>query len=185
MQKDVNMKGRILIVDDEADMLLLLKRILAEESECQVATENDPGRALALFKENPFDMVITDLKMPKMDGVKLLESLKAVRPDVAVVIMTAYATIETAVDATRKGAFDYITKPFQRERIVMTVENALKWQSVLKENRDLRMALSEKKGFAALVGASPSMRFIFDRTRQVAATMATVLSPAPAAPERN
>ena len=175
MQKDVKMKGRILIVDDEADMLLLLKRILAEESECQVVTETDPRQALARFTADPFDMVITDLKMPKMDGVKLLESIKAVRQEVAVVIMTAYATIETAVEAIRKGAYDYITKPFQRERIVMTVENALKWQSVLKENQDLRNALSEKKGFAALVGASPAMQSVFERLRQVAATRATVL----------
>ena len=175
MQKEMNMEGRILIVDDEADMLLLIKRILAEESECQVVTETDPQKALALFSADPFDMVITDLKMPKMDGVKLLESIKAVRPEAAVVIMTAYATIETAVDAIRKGAYDYITKPFQRERIVMTVENAMKWQSILRENQALRNALSEKKGFAALVGASPAMQSIFDRTRQVAATMATVL----------
>jgi DNA-binding NtrC family response regulator len=179
MQKELKMKGRILIVDDEADMLLLLKRILAEESDCQVVTETDPKKALALFSADPFDMVITDLKMPKMDGVKLLEAIKEISPEVAVVIMTAYATIETAVDAIRKGAYDYITKPFQRERIVMTVENALKWQSVLRENRDLRNALSEKKGFAALVGASPAMQSIFDRVRQVAPTMATVLITGP------
>jgi DNA-binding NtrC family response regulator len=77
-----------------------------------VVTENDPRRALALFRKEPFDLVITDLKMPKMDGIKLLGALKELRADVSVVIMTAYATIETAVEATRKGAYDYITKPF-------------------------------------------------------------------------
>ena len=85
------MAGRILIVDDEKDMLLLLRRIITEESDHMVVTESDPQKALALFTEGHFDMVISDLKMPKMDGVRLLEALKEIRPDVSVVIMTAYA----------------------------------------------------------------------------------------------
>ncbi|MFZ1984816.1 MAG: sigma-54 dependent transcriptional regulator [Desulfatitalea sp.] len=173
------MAGRILIVDDEADMLLLLKRILNEESTHEVVTEPDPQKALALFSQSPFDMVITDLKMAKMDGIRFLEAVKQLRADVAVVIMTAYATIETAVEATRKGAYDYITKPFRRERILMTVEKVMQWQAIVRENQALRDALAEKKGFAALVGASPSMQAIFDRIRQVAPTMATVLITGP------
>jgi DNA-binding NtrC family response regulator len=173
------MSGRILIVDDEADMLLLLKRILSEESTHEVVTEPDPQKALVLFSQAPFDMVITDLKMPKMDGIRFLEAVKQIRADVAVVIMTAFATIETAVEATRKGAYDYITKPFRRERILMTVEKVMQWQAILRENQALRDALSEKKGFAALVGASPSMQAIFERIRQVAPTMATVLITGP------
>ena len=139
------MVGRILIVDDEADMLLLLKRIIAEESDHVVVTESDPRRALALFSREPFDLVITDLKMPKMDGVRLLEAVREIQPEVSVVIMTAYATIDTAVDATRKGAYDYITKPFRRERILMTVDKVMKWQAVIRENQALRSALAEKK----------------------------------------
>ncbi|MBI5551379.1 MAG: sigma-54-dependent Fis family transcriptional regulator [Desulfobacterales bacterium] len=173
------MAGRILIVDDEADMLLLLKRILNEETTHEVVTEPDSQKALALFSQSPFDMVITDLKMAKMDGIRFLEAVKQIRADVAVVIMTAFATIETAVEATRKGAYDYITKPFRRERILMTVEKVMQWQSILRENQALRDALAEKKGFAALVGASPSMQSIFERIRQVAPTMATVLITGP------
>jgi DNA-binding NtrC family response regulator len=95
-----------------------------------------------------------------------------------VVIMTAYATIETAVEATRKGAYDYITKPFRRERILMTVEKAMAWQAVVQENH-LARALADKQGFGALVGSSPAMQSIFERIRQVAPTMGTVLITGP------
>jgi DNA-binding NtrC family response regulator len=173
------MAGRILVIDDEADMLLLLSRIVSEESDHTVITESDPQKALALFAQEPFDMVISDMKMPKMDGVRLLEALKGVRADVPVVILTAYATIDTAVEAIRKGAFDYITKPFRRERILMTVDKAMKWQAIMNENRDLRAALADKKGFHALVGSSPAMQSIFERIRQVAPTMGTVLITGP------
>lgn len=173
------MPGRILIIDDEADMLLLLKRIISEECDHMVVTETDPQKALALFIREPFDMVITDLKMPGMDGIRLLGALKEVRADVSVVIMTAYATIETAVEATRRGAYDYITKPFRRERIMMTVDKAMKWQAIIQENQALRDALAEKKGFATLVGSSPAMKSIFERIRQVAPTMGTVLITGP------
>ncbi len=109
------MGGKILIVDDEKDMLALLKRIIAEDTEYEVTTETSPLQALDRFKNQPFDMVITDLKMPEMDGIQLLEHLKKIGSDVSVVVMTPYGTIETAVEATQKGAYDYITKPFRRE----------------------------------------------------------------------
>jgi DNA-binding NtrC family response regulator len=173
------MPGRILIVDDERDMLLLLQRIISEETDHEVVTESDPEAALGRFEQESFDMVITDLKMPKMDGVGLLEEMKSIRSDVAVVIMTAYATIETAVAATRKGAYDYITKPFRRERILMAVDKVMTWQAMVRENRALRHALAEKNGFASLVGASPTMQSIFDRIRQVAPSMGTVLITGP------
>ena len=169
------MPGRILIVDDEKDMLALLKRIISEETEHEVTTETDPVRALELFKEKPFDLVITDLKMPKMDGIKLLESIKKVTPDIAVVILTAFATIETAVEAIRKGAYDYITKPFRRERILLTVEKVMKWQEMVRENLSLRQALADKGSSPLMVGSTPVLKELLERVRQVAPTMATVL----------
>jgi DNA-binding NtrC family response regulator len=173
------MVGRILIIDDEADMLLLLKRIISEESAHSVTTESDPRKALALFNREPFDMVITDLKMPKMSGMQLLGAIKEIRAEVPVVIMTAYATIETAIEATRKGAYDYITKPFCRERIVMTVGKAMEWQSIIQENTTLREVLAGKKEFAGLLGKSACMQPIFERIRQVAPSMGTVLITGP------
>jgi DNA-binding NtrC family response regulator len=169
------MPGRILIVDDEKDMLALLKRIISEETEHEVVTETDPVHALELFKEKAFDLVITDLKMPKMDGIKLLESIKKANSEVSVVILTAFATIETAVEAIRKGANDYITKPFRRERILLTVDKVMKWQEMVRENESLRQALAEKGSSSLMVGSTSVMKDLLERVRQVAPTMATVL----------
>ena len=169
------MPGNILIVDNEKDMLTLLRRIISEETDHKVVTEADPFKAIELFKEVDFDLVITDLKMPKMDGIKLLEEIKRKKSDVSVIIITAYATIETAVEATKKGAYDYITKPFQRERILLTIDKAMRWQEMVKENIALRQSLAGKDGFSSFVGTSPVMKDIFERIRQVAPSMATVL----------
>jgi DNA-binding NtrC family response regulator len=169
------MPGRILIVDDEKDMLALLRRIITEESGHEVITQTDPAQALEVFKQQPFDLVITDLKMPKMDGIKVLESVKKINPDVSVVILTAFATIETAVEAIRKGAYDYITKPFRRERILLTLEKVMEWQEMVRENLSLRRALAEKDSFTSMVGSTPVMKELLERIRQVAPTMATVL----------
>ncbi|WP_319522513.1 sigma-54 dependent transcriptional regulator [uncultured Desulfosarcina sp.] len=173
------MKGCVLVVDDERDMLLLLERIITEDTEHRVETTSDPHDALGRIETGGVDLVITDLKMPKMDGINLLEKIKALDPTVAVVVMTAFGTIETAVEATRKGACDYITKPFRRERILVTIENVMSFQSVTRENRVLRAALEEKDGFASLLGGTPIMRKIFERIKQVAPTQGTVLITGP------
>jgi len=173
------MPGRILIVDDEKDMLALLRRMISEERDYEVITENDPKRALERFRTQPAELVMTDLKMPGMDGIALLEAVKMLQPKTAVIVLTAFATIETAVEATQKGAFDYITKPFRQERILLTVDKAMQWQEMVRENLALRQALAEKEGFASLVGASPVMRDIFERIRQVAPTTGTVLITGP------
>jgi DNA-binding NtrC family response regulator len=173
------MPNRILIVDDERDMLTLLRRMISEERDYEIITESDPRRALERFRAEPVELVMTDLKMPGMDGIALLEAVKTLQPKTAVIVLTAFATIETAVDATRKGAFDYITKPFRQERILHTVDQAMQWKEIVQENLDLRQALAEKEGFASLVGASPLMRTIFERIRQVAPTMGTVLITGP------
>ncbi|MDB9822971.1 sigma-54 dependent transcriptional regulator [Deltaproteobacteria bacterium] len=169
------MPGRILIVDDEKDMLALLRRIISEETRYELVTETDPFRAIDLFTEAVFDLVITDLKMPGMDGIRLLDEIKKISPDVSVIIMTAYATIETAVEAIRKGAHDYITKPFRRERILLTIDKVMKWQDMAKENIALKEALAEKDSAPPFVGSSAVMKEIFECVKQVAPSMATVL----------
>ncbi|UCE54453.1 MAG: sigma-54-dependent Fis family transcriptional regulator [Desulfobacterales bacterium] len=173
------MSGKILIVDDQEDMLVLLKRIISEETQHKLVAESDPQEALELVKQRHFDVVITDLKMPKMDGIQLLEECKKIRPEISVIILTAYATIENAVEAIQKGAQDYITKPFRRERVLLTLDKAMKWQAIVNENRCLRQALAERNGFASLVGSTPVMQDVFDRIRQVAPTMGTVLITGP------
>jgi DNA-binding NtrC family response regulator len=173
------MPARILIVDDEKDMLVLLRRMITEDRDYEVISDPDPVRALERFRRDPVELVITDLKMPGMDGIALLEAVKKLQPKTAVIVLTAFATIETAVEATRKGAFDYITKPFRQERLLLTVDKAMHWQALVRENLSLRQALAQKEGFASLIGASPVMRSIFERIRQVAPTMGTVLITGP------
>jgi DNA-binding NtrC family response regulator len=169
------MAGKILIVDDEKDMLVLLQRIISEETNHELVTTANPLKAIELFNNRTFDLVITDLKMPNMDGIRLLEEVKKSRPKTSVVILTAYATIETAVEAIQKGAYDYITKPFRRERILLTIDKVMKWQEMVRENLALRQALAEKDGFSPLIGSTPVMKKIFERIKKVAPTMATVL----------
>ena len=169
------MTGKILVVDDEKDMLTLLHRIISEGSDYAVITESDPIKALEIYKKNNFDLVVTDLKMPRMDGIALLEAIKKIRPETSVVVLTAHGTIETAVEAIQKGAFDFMTKPFKRERILLTIDKAMQWQAMVGENQALRRALAEKNGFSNMIGTTPAMKEIFERVRMVAATMATVL----------
>ena len=169
------MAGKILLVDDEKDMLSLLQRIITENTNHEVVAESDPLKAVEQLQGRFFDLVFTDLKMPKMNGIELLEKAKAIQPDTSVVVMTAYGTIETAVEATQKGAHDYITKPFQRERILLTIDKMVKWREMLGENVALRRALAEKEGFSKMVGTSPVMHDIFQQIRQAAPTMGTAL----------
>ena len=169
------MKSRILIVDDERDMLALLRRIITEKTEHDVVIEDDPLRAIEIIHTEPFNLILTDLKMPKMDGIALLDEIKRIQPSADVIIMTAYATIETAVEATRKGAFDYIAKPFRKERILLTLRKALEWQALTRENVVLRQSLEQGKMLPAILGSSPAMMSILDRIKQVAISMATIL----------
>ena len=173
------MTGNILIVDDEKDMLALLKRIIHEEKDYNIRLESDPLKALEAFQKTPFDLVITDLKMPQMGGIELLDKIKQIKPDVSVIILTAYATIETAVEAIRKGADDYITKPFRRERILLTIDKVMQWQALVKENQELKQALEAKRPFSSMVGSTSAMQMVFDNIRHVGPTTATILITGP------
>lgn len=169
------MNGRILIVDDEKDMLVLLKRIVEEKTNHIVETEYDPLKVAALLRKQQFDIIIADLKMPKMDGMAILDMVKNIQPSAVVVIMTAYATIETAIEATRKGAFDYISKPFRKERILITIDKAMEWQKLTQENITLRNSLRQKKEFLPIIDFSPPIISITKMIAQVAKSTATIL----------
>jgi DNA-binding NtrC family response regulator len=169
------MQGRILVVDDEKDMLALFRRIITEKTEHEAIVEHDPVAAIKLMGRKPFNIVFTDLKMPNMDGIAFLDAARRIQPDAAIIMMTAYATIETAVEATRKGALDYITKPFRKERILLTIERALDWQALRRENVTLRESLAHEKPLPSIIGSSPAMMSILNKIRQVAKTMATIL----------
>jgi DNA-binding NtrC family response regulator len=173
------MSFKILVVDDEKDMLTLLSRYITEETDYQVKTENDPLNALEMFEKEPFDLVIMDLKMPGMGGLDLLRRIKKTRPDTSAIIMTAYATIETAVEAIQEGAYDYITKPFRRERILLTIDKALQWRRMVFENIALREELVQKNAARPLIGTSSAIKSVMEQIRQVAPTHATVLITGP------
>ncbi|HMK64833.1 MAG TPA: response regulator [Thermodesulfobacteriota bacterium] len=132
------MAERILIVDDEVDMLLLLKMILTEKTPYEIVTTPNPLEVEPLFKEKAFQLIITDLSMPGMNGIELIEVIKKLDPLVPVIIITAYGSIESAIDATRKGAFDFITKPFRKEQIFLTIEKALEFRKIQTENIQLK-----------------------------------------------
>lgn len=169
------MPGKILLVDDEKDMLLLLQRIISERTPHEITTTDDPLQVSELIKKNSFDVVITDLKMPHRDGIQVLEAVKKRDSTTAVILMTAYGTIESAIEATRKGAFDYITKPFRKERILHVVEQAMKWRELQQENTFLRERLEERTLFPALIGNSQAMQTLHEQIDRVARTSATVL----------
>jgi DNA-binding NtrC family response regulator len=139
-----SMPEKLLIVDDEPDMLKLLSMIIRERTPYEVTTTNNPLEALRLAREGSFDLIITDLKMPGLDGSELLDALKNEQKDIPVIIITAYATLESAMETMSKGCFDFITKPFRKEQILLTIDKALKWSTLQKENAALREQLRNK-----------------------------------------
>ena len=141
------MAGKILIVDDEMDMLELLELIITDRTDYEVVTTNTPLEVPELLKKDSFDLLITDLRMPDVDGIELIEMVKQIDDQIPFIIITAYGTIESAVEAMRKGAFDYITKPFRQEQILLTIEKVMKWRRLQKENIALKAELEKiKKG---------------------------------------
>jgi len=172
------MKERILAIDDQKDVLLLLERIITEETDYRLTTCADPCEALERFRSHPHDLVLTDLRMPGLNGLEILAEVKRIDPNVPVVILTAYATIDNAVEAVRHGAYDYLTKPFRNERILVLLEKVMAWRRLERENRDLRSSLDEQ-GEVGLIGMAPGIRLVLDQARRVAPTLATVLITGP------
>lgn len=132
------MPERILVVDDEPNMLRLLKTILMDKTGYEVAATNNPLEVKKLLQEEHFDLVVTDLKMPLVDGIDLIDIIKEVSPGAPIIIITAYGTIETAEEAIQKGAYDFITKPFRKETILITIKRALEWKRMQGELAALR-----------------------------------------------
>ncbi|MBW1917335.1 MAG: response regulator [Deltaproteobacteria bacterium] len=127
------MSERILVVDDEPNMLRLLKTVITDKTDYEVVTTNNSLEVPKLLQDEHFDLVITDLKMPLVDGMDVIEITKKNDPNIPIIIITAYGTIETAEEAVQKGAYDFITKPFRRETILITIKRALEWKKMQGE----------------------------------------------------
>ncbi len=168
----------LLIVDDEKNYLVVLEALLSPEG-YEIMTSDKAQEALRLLQEADVDLVLTDMKMPGMSGMELLEEAKKIKPEVPVIMMTAYGTIEMAVEAMKKHAYDYITKPFQNEELKLTIRKALENYRLVKENRRLSEALSERHGYRNIVGKSKSMLKVYDLIDKVAQSKASVLITGP------
>jgi len=164
----------ILVVDDEKNYLVVLSAFLTEEG-YETLTAEEGQQALEVLEGADIDLVLTDMKMPSMDGIELLRHIKEKSPDLPVVVMTAYGTVEKAVEAMQRGAFNFIQKPFQNETLKQIVDNAVATYRVVKENRRLVQALEDRYRFDNIVGKSKPLQDVFDVVQKVAHTKATVL----------
>ena len=164
----------VMVVDDERTQLEFVGGFLGKAGFEVVLMEN-PIRALERFRKEPFDLVLTDQRMPEMSGVDLLKQCRAVDPEVAVIIMTAYGSIETAVSAMKEGATDYLTKPLNLEELLLRIERVKRSHQLVRENTELREALQERHRIEGIIGESGEMQEVLDLVRRVAPSDATVL----------
>jgi two-component system response regulator PilR (NtrC family) len=166
--------GDILIVDDERSMREFLAIHLRRAGH-RVEAAPSGGAALATMKEREFDVVITDLRMPDVDGMVVLEQTKQLHPDTQVIVVTAFATTETAIAAMKAGAYDYLTKPFKVDEVSLVIDRALERRSLARENLALRDEIKGRYKLDRLLGKSPPMQRVFDTLRKAGPGRASVL----------
>ncbi len=166
--------AHLLIVDDDQITLDLLREVLTKEG-YQVSTALSGKEALALGMDHLFDVIITDVRMGEMDGMDVLKSFKKMSPDSSVIVITAFGSMDTAIEAIREGAFDYISKPFRLEEIKLTVKRALEQRRILEENKLFRQELVEKYQIKNVVGRSPQMLQVYKTIAKVADSKSTIL----------
>jgi len=168
------MKGRILVVDDEKGQRDILDAILRKEGYL-VATVPGAREAMERLEAEEYDVVLSDLKMKGISGLELLESVLELEPRQCIVIMTAHGTIDSAVEAMKKGAFDYLEKPLDRETLLMTLKRAFEHLTLIRENRMLHKKLAENSDIPSIIGSHPKMKEVFRIVNKIAATSSTVL----------
>jgi len=167
-------KGTILVIDDEEVMREILESLLiAEGYRVKVAPTGDEG--LDIAGREPIDLAIVDVMLPDHSGIDVLDELKKMEPELVTVMITAFASVETAIEAMKRGAFDYVTKPFKNDEVCLIVANGIKQRRLVDENRTLKAALSDRQRFDVLVGKSPRMQEVYSLIQQVAPSKSTVL----------
>ncbi len=165
---------KILVVDDEQSMRDVLS-IMLKRAGYAVTVASDGDEAIAHLGKEIFDLVITDLKMPKVSGLDVLKAVKASSPDTVVLVITAFASAESAVEAMKHGAYDYLTKPFQVDEVQLIIRNALERRRLSTENMLLKREMASQSSFAQIIGKSEAMQKVFDIVRKVADSRSNVL----------
>jgi DNA-binding NtrC family response regulator len=168
------MQPRVLIVDDEENMLKLLQKVLSKEG-YDVQTAASGSEALRMLRDLEYDLIISDLIMPVINGIDLMQEAKSLQSDTQFIVITAYGSIGSAVEAMKAGAFDYLTKPFQKDEIILAARKALKFGELHQEVRRLRAELEVRDGFKEFVYKSKAMESVFKLISKVADSQATVL----------
>jgi len=170
----MSIKGRIVVIDDEANAAAALEKLLRQDG-YEVTRANDGATGLALLETFDADVILTDLRMPGMDGLEVLAKVKDIQPDALVVVMTAYGTVKTAVQAVKMGAEDYLSKPIEVEELEVVLQKALEKKALRQETKNLRERLDHKYNLDNLVGESPDMLAAFKTVRHVAPSSSSVL----------
>ncbi len=166
-------RSRVLVIDDKENIVKLLSKVLSEEF--SVSTAEDGTRGLALLSATDFDVILSDIKMPGADGMTVLKETRRLHPDTEVILMTAFGSVEQAVEAMRQGAYDYLSKPFEPDEALLTVRRAAERRQLKEQARNLQSALEGAYRFENLIGKSAPMRRVLDLMQRIADSEATVL----------
>ncbi|RJQ60657.1 MAG: sigma-54-dependent Fis family transcriptional regulator [Desulfobacteraceae bacterium] len=168
------MDYRILVVDDDASLRKMLDAVLTEDG-YEITQADDGSKAVSAVKERFYDLILMDIRMAQIGGIVALKKIKKLNPEIPVIIMTAYASVDTARDALKSGAFDYLTKPLDIDELKLIVRRALRHHQLEQENRYLKERLDDRFDFSNIIGSSRPMRRLFETLALVAPTEATVL----------
>jgi len=159
--------GHIMLIDNEVGLCRMMEAVLRDHGH-RVKAYTNPVQAVADFSAGDYDLIITDIKMPEMDGLEVLKHIRNRDPEVPVIMITAFATVEMSIQALRQGAYDMLTKPFEPEELLYRVKNALLQHELTEENRELKEELSGKFQFDNIVGTSPAIKSLLERVAKVA-----------------
>jgi len=165
---------KILFVDDDYEFTNMLSTYISMEG-YDVESSNSPKSALNLIKNNNYDFVITDIRMPEMDGLRFLQEALEIKRDLTVIVMSAYGTYETAIEAVKRGAYDYISKPFKPEELLLLLKKAEERESLKRENNRLRMQLKQESGLDNIIGNSFQIQELKEKIKRVSPLDVTVI----------
>ena len=172
--QEIEMSHRILVVDDEASHRKMIEAVLSAEG-YEVAQAEDGREAISAIEYRFYDLIIMDVRMPNVDGIEALQKIKHISPDIPIIIMTAYASVGTAVEALKSGAYDYLIKPLDIDELKILVDKALRYKQLEQENLYLKERLQDRFDFSSIIGRSPAMKKLFETMALVAPSEATVL----------